>query len=138
MLRTITSGLVLAAGIAVLAACSPSPLADPAKADNTTTVPQCTDAIADAQGICQGIPTWELEPRDGYTIESPRQLGSEGTDDGHPFLTTDEPPIQEDDPRWDCRFDGNQTCGVEIEGVWYLVQFEDGSPVSVGYRGTGY
>lgn len=45
---------------------------------------------------------------------------------------------QEDEPCWDCRFDGNERCGVEIHGVWYVIQFRDGSPESVGYRGTGY
>jgi hypothetical protein len=31
--------------------------------------------------------------------------------------------IHEDDPRWDCRTMGNHTCGVMIEGQWYLVKF---------------
>lgn len=43
-------------------------------------------------------------------------------------------PIQEDDPNWDCRINGNQACGVEIHGVWYVIQFRDGSPESVTYR----
>jgi len=43
-------------------------------------------------------------------------------------------PKQEDDPDWDCRFDGNQMCGVTIMGVDYVIQFEDGSPMSVDYK----
>lgn len=54
-----------------------------------------------------------------------------------PLVVEDAPVIQEDDPNWDCRFDGNEMCGVEIHGVWYVIQFRDGSPESVGYRGTG-
>ena len=42
--------------------------------------------------------------------------------------------IEEDDPNWDCRFDGNQKCGVTIMGVDYVIQFEDGSPMSVDYK----
>ena len=33
------------------------------------------------------------------------------------------PTIQEDDPNWDCRINGNQKCGVQIQGVWYVVDF---------------
>lgn len=43
--------------------------------------------------------------------------------------------IYEDDPRWDCRTMGNQSCGVEIGGLWYIVVFEDGQPVDVYPRG---
>lgn len=42
--------------------------------------------------------------------------------------------IHEDESGWDCRWDGNTVCGVEIEGMWYLIDFEDGSPVSVRVR----
>jgi len=42
--------------------------------------------------------------------------------------------LQEDDPNWDCRFDGNQMCGVTIMGVDYVIQFEDGSPMTVDYK----
>lgn len=45
---------------------------------------------------------------------------------------TEEP--QEDDPSFDCRFHGNEQCGVEIQGTWYVIQFEDGSPESVSLR----
>lgn len=42
--------------------------------------------------------------------------------------------VEEDDPRWDCRTMGNQACGVQVMGKWYVVQFEDGVPVSVRER----
>lgn len=41
---------------------------------------------------------------------------------------------QEDDPAFDCRVHGNQSCGVQIENTWYLVTFSDGQPVSVRVR----
>lgn len=44
------------------------------------------------------------------------------------------PLPSEDDPDWDCRTMGNRTCGVEIEGTWYLVTFENGVPVGVSER----
>lgn len=30
----------------------------------------------------------------------------------------------EDTPEFDCRIHGNHTCGVEIEGVWYILNFD--------------
>lgn len=43
--------------------------------------------------------------------------------------------IHEDDARWDCRTMGNRTCGVEIEGAWYVVTFDEaGLPVLVAQR----
>lgn len=51
------------------------------------------------------------------------------------ILTRDAEPeperIEEDDPRWDCRTMGNFQCGVQIQGEWYVVTFEDGEPVGV-------
>lgn len=35
--------------------------------------------------------------------------------------------ITEDDPRWDCREMGNRTCGVEVEGTWYVLDFATGT-----------
>jgi len=35
--------------------------------------------------------------------------------------------LQEDDPRWDCRTMGNATCGVEVEGEWYILDFATGT-----------
>lgn len=43
--------------------------------------------------------------------------------------------LAEDDPMWDCRINGNTLCGVEVEGTWYLIDFEGGLPVSVTERG---
>jgi len=43
-------------------------------------------------------------------------------------------PAQEDDPEWDCRIQGNTVCGVDIEGTWYLIEFENGEPVAVRTR----
>lgn len=40
----------------------------------------------------------------------------------------------EDEPGFDCRVHGNEMCGVQVHGMWYLIQFEDGSPVSVRVR----
>jgi hypothetical protein len=42
-------------------------------------------------------------------------------------------PKMEDDPDWDCRWDGNQICGTTIYGESYLIQFEDGSPIAVWF-----
>lgn len=42
--------------------------------------------------------------------------------------------LEEDDPRWDCRIHGNERCGVEIMGTWYVVTFEDGLPEGVYVR----
>ena len=42
--------------------------------------------------------------------------------------------IQEDDPRFDCRTMGNQKCGVEISGTWYVVSFIDGVATTVTLR----
>ena len=41
---------------------------------------------------------------------------------------------QEDEPGWDCRTMGNQQCGVDIMGTWYVVEFIDGSPYEVYVR----
>ena len=60
-----------------------------------------------------------------------------------PVVEVDQPVtqpelIQEDDPRWDCRTMGNRACGVEIQGAWYVVQFDDaGLPESIVLRGQG-
>jgi len=44
-------------------------------------------------------------------------------------------PIQEDDPGWDCRTMGNLSCGVEVEGEWYVITFDaKGKPVAVRER----
>lgn len=119
MLRTLASGGVLAIGIAALAACSPSPLADSA---------QATDEPAIVVVTPEPAPVVTIEPRDDYTVTPAPET---------PATQEPGPVIQEDDPRWDCRFDGNEQCGVNIEGVWYVIQFRDGSPEWVGYRGTG-
>lgn len=51
------------------------------------------------------------------------------------ILTRDVEPeperIDDDDPRWDCRTMGNFQCGVQIQGEWYVVTFEDGEPAGV-------
>ena len=44
-------------------------------------------------------------------------------------------PIHEDDPRFDCRYMGNQQCGVQISGTWYVVSFDAGTPTGVHLRG---
>lgn len=49
------------------------------------------------------------------------------------------PTYQEDDPEWDCRVMGDLGCGVELitnngEHIWYVIQFENGQPVSVRER----
>lgn len=30
----------------------------------------------------------------------------------------------EDDPDFDCRIHGNHICGVEVEGTWYLLDYD--------------
>lgn len=42
--------------------------------------------------------------------------------------------IHEDDPRFDCRYMGNQRCGVEIHGVIYVITFENGAPTGAYQR----
>jgi hypothetical protein len=66
---------------------------------------------------------------DGWTLAE--DLSCVGPDF---YEEVNEEDVQEDDPNWDCRFNGNQMCGVEIMGVWYVIQFEDGSPLSVTLR----
>ena len=48
----------------------------------------------------------------------------------------DLPPeiIHEDDPRFDCRYMGNQRCGVEIHGVTYVITFDQGIPTGAYQR----
>lgn len=48
----------------------------------------------------------------------------------------DLPPeiIHEDDPRFDCRYMGNQRCGVEIHGTVYVITFENGAPTGAYQR----
>lgn len=46
----------------------------------------------------------------------------------------DVPPFHEDDPRWDCRYMGNQQCGVQIHGTWYLIHFNAGEPTGASIR----
>ena len=42
---------------------------------------------------------------------------------------------QEDEPGWDCRFDGNKQCGVFFEGIWQVISYDaEGNPVSVRPR----
>lgn len=35
--------------------------------------------------------------------------------------------IQEDESGWDCRTHGNQLCGVQVQGVWYVLDFATGT-----------
>jgi hypothetical protein len=93
------------------------------------------------QSIAVGAPALDTIEHDDYevvTIPSPVQAVGPTE---QPFLEATPLPspeqeqvCQEDEPCWDCRFDGNERCGVEIEGVWYIIQFRDGSPESVSYR----
>lgn len=70
---------------------------------------------------------------DGWTLAE--DLSCVGPDFyGEPVEPSDTNVIQEDDPNFDCRFHGNEMCGVEIQGAWYVIQFEDGTPVSVRLR----
>lgn len=103
-------------------------------------------ALGHAEPAPLPVQSLEVEPvsytetRDSYDvvvpIDSPTQLVMEDGDPetGGPFLTKAPITCQEDEPCWDCRFDGNQRCGVQIEGVWYIIQFRDGSPEGVTYR----
>lgn len=43
-------------------------------------------------------------------------------------------PIQEDDPAFDCRTMGNESCGVWIEDTWYIITFKDGEPSGAHVR----
>lgn len=38
--------------------------------------------------------------------------------------------IQEDSPLWDCKTMGNFTCGELIDGVWWIIHYENGCEVS--------
>ena len=46
--------------------------------------------------------------------------------------------IYEDDPQWDCRSMGNQICGVEIKGDWYLIGFNNGEPTGSVVKNNDY
>ena len=40
--------------------------------------------------------------------------------------------IEEDDPQWDCRTQGNHLCGTWIEGTHYIAVFDEtGAPVGL-------
>ena len=42
----------------------------------------------------------------------------------------------EDEPGFDCRIHGNRMCGVQVQGEWYVIQFDAAAnPVSVALRG---
>lgn len=72
----------------------------------------------------------------GYTMaEDSSCVPEDFWEDMPPVVVITEPELSEDDPNWDCRVHGNELCGVEISGTWYVVQFENGEPVSVEPRG---
>lgn len=62
--------------------------------------------------------------------------GFEVTEHGCERATVElRPNFQEDDPLFDCRLDGNRACGVQVHGVWYVIQFSDtAEPVAVWLR----
>lgn len=42
----------------------------------------------------------------------------------------------EEDPGFDCRFDGNKQCAVLLDGVWNVISYDEaGQPVHVQPRG---
>jgi hypothetical protein len=105
--------IVGAAGAAALiftvGACLPD---DPAP-----TVPQCTDEIADAGGICQGVPTWDQE-----------RQADEDLINSMPDITL--VPCPEEDSRncyWDATRQGNGigTSFVNIDGTYYYPEAGD-------------
>lgn len=74
-------------------------------------VPQCTDAIADAGGICQGVPTWDQE-----------RQADEDLINSMPFITL--VPCPEEDSRncyWyaDKQGNGIGTSFVNVDGIYY-------------------
>ena len=82
----------------------------------------------------------ELPLRDSFTASC---IEGYVMEDGHcvlvdlptPEPVVEAPVVQEDDPAWDCRVMGNRSCGVEIEGTWYVVEFDEaGEPMSVRLR----
>lgn len=104
------------AGLALIACTAVDPVTDqPVEIDHTSEfVPSDQN---DFSPTVVGDPVPVIEPETGYI---------------HYYI--DGELIHEDDERWDCRFHGNQMCGVNVEGIWYLIQFEDGTPLSVSTR----
>lgn len=66
------------------------------------------------------------------------QIGRRIDVDNQPYVVVDvdencDPVLElinEDSPLWDCTTMGNETCGVEIDGVWWLIHYENGCEVS--------
>lgn len=84
---------------------------------------------------CVSAPPLTDNPDYDVTVDAP-EFQFENRDEIIEYETEYESDdiIHEDDPRWDCRFDGNEICGVEISGVGYNIQFRDGSPGLVTVR----
>lgn len=87
------------------------------------------DDVADAL-IERGFTAEEVAP-DVWDVTEPPAVDTAGDNDFIGEAQDGEEVIFEDDPRWDCRWDGNRVCGVIVQGMRYLIQFQDGDPVSV-------
>lgn len=60
------------------------------------------------------------------TVQETPAPAPEATPTTPPAPPADE-VIYEDDPRWDCTTMGNRICGTDINGTWYLLDFNTGT-----------
>jgi hypothetical protein len=93
---------------------------------------------ASAAGVCsqiaynQGRQAAEQELVCGsFTHKWEDYNGCEVLPDYLPVLDMAAPPYgegaEEDDPGWDCRIQGDQVCGVIVNGQRYLMDYEQGT-----------
>lgn len=140
---TKTSILALGLGLGItVSACVGAASGQPDPTPSPTATPTVTPTQSVAQDVADAL------EQEGFTItpdetgalvvgepviseaEEAQALDTTGDTDTTGEVqveVTDAPlpdPIEEDDPRWDCRTMGNGGCGVEIEGQWYVVQFD--------------
>lgn len=106
---------------------APAPAPAPAE-EMPETIADCREILAaedDGSETWTECYVWFVE-----TSETPEEQA-----EAQEILTRDVEPeperVEEDDPRWDCRTMGNFQCGVQIQGEWYVVTFEDGEPAGV-------
>lgn len=80
------------------------------------------DGPDDGSDVWLDCYTWFVETSETQEEQEEAQALTERVTQGR---------VYEEDPDFDCRTDGNETCGVQIEGDWYNVTFSDGQPVSI-------
>ena len=118
--RLAALGTGLALGGALLMAATPDATAPEPEPTATTDAtpepsPEPTGGNPTAEPTEDATPEPSPEPSVGFPTAQPTEPAAA------PVLT---PAPAEDDPSWDCRTDGNRHCGVQVGGVWYVLDFE--------------